>query len=72
MFYKLEYGVGMDPSEWITIGEVVTTPLKDGLLGTWHTAGLEAGDYVLRLVVVNDTYNYPPPYRVPVIILEGE
>jgi tetratricopeptide (TPR) repeat protein len=70
LYYKLEFGVGIDPTEWVTIGEPVTVPVKDGVLGEWHTTGLPAGDYVLRLVVVNDTLNYPPAYRVPVVILD--
>jgi hypothetical protein len=72
LFYKLEYGVGTDPVEWVTIEDAVTAPMKDGLLGRWHTAGMPAGDYVLRLVVVDETYNYPPAYRVPVFIPEAE
>jgi hypothetical protein len=67
-FFKLEYGAGPHPQEWTTIGDIVTTQVENGLLGTWDASGLPAGDYVLRLVVVDSTYNYPPAYTVPVAI----
>ncbi len=49
--YRLEYGAGLNPTRWLQIGSDSTTPVTDGLLARWDTAGLD-GVYVLRLLVV--------------------
>ena len=48
--YKLEYGLGPNPTSWVTI---VTNPnpVETGTIGAWNTQGLPSGDYTLRLVV---------------------
>ena len=48
--YTLMYGVGAAPSSWSAIASGVGG-VTDGLLGTWPTAGLAAGEYTLRLIV---------------------
>jgi membrane carboxypeptidase/penicillin-binding protein len=50
-YYRLQYGRGLNPSRWIQIGEDRSTPVRDGVLGTWDTEGLN-GLYTLQLVVV--------------------
>jgi tetratricopeptide (TPR) repeat protein len=67
-FYKVEYGFGKQPDRWFSIGDVVRTPVIDGALAVWDVTGLPAGEYALRLTVVDNTANYPPPYEVPVTI----
>jgi hypothetical protein len=55
--YELYYTV--EPGEnWVFIGEAKTTPVANGLLGTWETAGLPDGSYSLRLRVVRQDGNY--------------
>lgn len=49
--YLLEYGVGPSPSSWIAIGSLQTTPVTNGVLGTWDTSGLANGQYTIRLTV---------------------
>lgn len=49
--YRLEYGQGLYPRAWVQIGADSTTPVTDGLLAEWDTAGLD-GLYALRLMVV--------------------
>jgi membrane peptidoglycan carboxypeptidase len=49
--YRLEYGAGLNPQRWVLIGSDVTTPVSEGLLGSWDTTGLD-GLYALRLMVV--------------------
>jgi len=66
-FYKLEFGVGDNPPQWSFILSN-NTPVVNGPLGVWDTSPLPAGNYKLRLVVVDVTGNYPPPCEVPVII----
>jgi membrane carboxypeptidase/penicillin-binding protein len=50
-YYRLQVGQGLNPQQWIQIGEDVNHPVNNGLLGSWDTAGLE-GLYVVQLLVV--------------------
>ncbi len=50
-YYRLQVGKGLNPQQWIQIGEDVDNPVREGLLGTWDTTGLE-GMYVVQLLVV--------------------
>ncbi len=52
--YRLEYGVGASPTEWAVIQQS-NTPVKDSTLAIWNTTGFPAGQYTLRLVVVDGT-----------------
>jgi membrane carboxypeptidase/penicillin-binding protein PbpC len=49
--YRLEYGQGLYPQEWVLIGTDSTSPVTEGVLGKWDTTGLD-GLYALRLMVV--------------------
>jgi hypothetical protein len=68
-YYKFEFR-SEGASEWSFIQDF-KEPVADGILGSWNTAGLPAGTYTFRLVVVDKTGNYPEPCEVDVII-EGE
>jgi hypothetical protein len=48
--YKLEYGLGPNPTSWVTI-LANPNPVDVGTIGAWNTQGLPDGDYTLRLVV---------------------
>jgi hypothetical protein len=50
--YRLLYGRGLNPSEWIQIGSTHTIPVTGGLLGRWDTHGLE-GIFTLQLEIVD-------------------
>jgi membrane peptidoglycan carboxypeptidase len=50
-YYRLQVGQGLNPQQWIQIGDDVTHPVDNGLLGTWDTNGIE-GLYVVQLLVV--------------------
>jgi LysM repeat protein len=67
-FYKLEYGAGSSPTDWSWFagGE---QPIVNGPLGVFNTGGLPCGTYTIRLVVVDDTGNYPTPCQVTVTIV---
>jgi len=67
-FYKLEYGIGEDPEQWHSIGELHRTSVVDDVLGTWDVTGFPGGVSKLRLTVVDMTGNFPPPCEVQVII----
>jgi LysM repeat protein len=67
-FYKLEFGFGEWPTEWFVIEELHYAPVVNGYLGDWKTGALPEGVYQLRLVVVDNTGNYPEPCQVQVIV----
>jgi PKD repeat protein len=48
--YQLEYGPAVNPQNlWYPISGVISTPLLDGVLGTWATGAINDGEYQLRL-----------------------
>lgn len=52
-FYQLAYGRGLNPAEWISIGETRTSYTRGDPLGTWDTTHLD-GLYSLRLVLTRN------------------
>ncbi len=74
-YYRLEVGQGMNPQQWLQIGENVHQPVQDSLLGTWDTTGLN-GNYILELMVVRQDFqlerallhvvidNHPPKVHI--------
>ena len=64
-FYKLELGIGETPIEFSSIDEVKTDPVINGiLLRDWNTGALAEGIYTLRLTVVDNRGQFPPPCDV--------
>ncbi|HHX43464.1 MAG TPA: penicillin-binding protein [Chloroflexi bacterium] len=51
--YRLEYGQGSAPGQWIPIGGEHGESIDNGVLEHWDTHGLE-GLYTLRLIAVGD------------------
>ena len=49
--YRVEYGRGLDPSEWIGIGPEHGEEVVNGTLERFDTTGIEEGLYTLRLTV---------------------
>jgi len=66
-FYKVEYGLGEEPQQWHSIGDMQRTPVVSGVLGEWNTSGFPAGAVRLRLTVVDTSGNFPPPHEVRVV-----
>jgi len=50
-YYQLAYGIGVNPTDWVTVNGQQTTAPADGLLGMWDTTGLD-GVYTLELTAV--------------------
>ena len=50
-FFRLQVGRGLNPNEWIQIGEDRASAVASGELGKWDTAGMD-GLLTLQLVVV--------------------
>ena len=49
--YRVLVGQGLDPEQWIEVGSDSSTPVRDGLLATWDTTGLN-GLYAVELQVI--------------------
>lgn len=67
-FYKLEVAAGEQPGGYSVVGEMHYSPVQGGVLATWDTSSLPAGPYWVRLVVVDQTGNYPSPCAVRVSV----
>ncbi len=50
-YYRLQIGEGLNPRQWLQIGEDITEPVDEGYLATWDTTGLN-GLYAIQLLVV--------------------
>lgn len=67
-FYKVELGIGENPTQWHSISPIHKNPVDQGLLDQFDTTTVPNGVYWLRLTVVDETGNYPQPYDVRVIV----
>ncbi len=54
--YTLAYGVGVNPTSWVTIKNTTNT-VTNGLLHSWDTSGLAGGVYTLKLSVLDHSNN---------------
>jgi hypothetical protein len=54
-YYRIQVGQGLNPQEWIQIGEDYSSPVDDDLLVTWDTGGL-SGLWVIQLLVVHQDH----------------
>ena len=52
VYYRLQYGQGLNPQNWSQIGADSKTPITEGTLAEWDTSGL-SGLYALQLLVVH-------------------
>ncbi len=68
-YYKVELGAGAQPADWSFLF-ANQPPVVSGVLGQWDTGPLPAGTYSLRLVVVDQTGNYPPPCQTVVQVVK--
>lgn len=51
MYYRVQVGKGLNPQEWIQVGNDSFAPVENGLLAEWDTTGL-SGLYTVQLAVV--------------------
>ena len=51
LYYRVQVGKGLNPQEWIQLGEDNYTPVEGGILAEWDTTGL-SGLYAVQLIVV--------------------
>lgn len=66
-FYKLEWAADANPQQWNWFAGS-EHPVVGSVLGSFNPAGLPSGTYQIRLVVVDNTGNYPQPCNVQVVI----
>jgi hypothetical protein len=69
-YYKVEVGPGTNPRdhEWTVVGQLHRNPVAGGVLETFNSVAYPVGTYTLRLVVVDQTGNYPQPCRVTISV----
>jgi hypothetical protein len=69
-YYKIEVGPGNQPGdqEWTVVGQLHHSPVAGGVLETFNGGAYAPGTYTLRLVVVDQTGNYPDPCRVTITV----
>lgn len=67
-FYKLEFGQGGSPGSFAAIGDIVRQPVIDGFLAAWPASSFPSGIWTLRLTVVDQTGNFPPPCDIRVVV----
>lgn len=68
-FYKLEMAAGADTQAGTAIFAYLAggqSPVENGVLAEWVTTTVANGTYTLRLTVVAEDGNYPPPCQVTV------
>ncbi len=65
-YYKFEYRADDGQENWITYDSPKYTPVVSGKLGEWNLDALQlpGGWYWFRVVIVEQTGNYPPPCEV--------
>ena len=72
-FYKIEYHRQGEPDDaWHSISDIHRTQVVNGLLDVWDVSGFPAGNYRLKLTVVDVTGNYPPQNRCEVAIVVSQ
>lgn len=67
-FYKVEYAQGEQPGGWNVINDVHYSPVQGGVLEQLNAGALANGVYWVRLVVVDQTGNFPAPCQVRIVI----
>jgi hypothetical protein len=66
-YYKFEISGDATGGQWEFIA-ASRQPVRNGQLGTWDTSIRAPGSYQFRLVVVDNTGNFPPPCTIELII----
>jgi hypothetical protein len=69
-YYKVEVGPGANPGDqqWAVVGQLHNSPVNGGVLATFNSGAYAPGTYTLRLVVVDQTGNFPEPCRVTISV----
>lgn len=66
-YYKLEWSSAVAPDQWHWFAGAESS-VNNGVLGTFDPALVPPGSYNIRLVVVDNTGNFPSPCVVQIIV----
>jgi membrane peptidoglycan carboxypeptidase len=68
-FYKIELGIPQENGvNWVTLGETHNVPVINGALEMLHADALPPGEYLLRLIVVQDSNYVGEPHTITITI----
>lgn len=67
-FYKLEYAPGANAGGGFTYFSGGQVQVNGGVLGNFDTSALPNGEYTIRLTVVDQVGNFPPPCDVSIVV----
>ena len=67
-FYKLEFAPGSNAGGGFTYFGGGQVQIAGGVLGNLDTTVLPNGEYTIRLTVVDQVGNFPPPCDVSVVV----
>lgn len=67
-FYKIDLAPTDDSDDWTTLGETHNTPVIYGTLEMLNAAGIQAGEYYLRLVLISNSNFVGAPYVIQITI----
>lgn len=67
-YYKLEFAPGAGASDGFVYFAGAEAPVQGGLLGTFSSSAVANGAYTIRLIVVDQTGNFPPPCQVTIFV----
>lgn len=67
-YFKLEYAPGLNAGGGFVYFAGSSSQIEGGILGNLDTRALPNGEYTIRLTVVDQIGNYPPPCDVSIII----
>ena len=71
-FYKIELGIPSGAeTQWVTLGDVHSTPVVNGPLEMLHADALPPGNYYLRLIVVQDSNYVGEPHTIEITVESG-
>lgn len=69
-FYKIELGIPKEDGnyDWVTLGETHNAPVVNGPLEMLHADALPPGNYLLRLIVVQDSNYVGEPHTIAIVV----
>jgi hypothetical protein len=67
-YYKLEYAPGADAADGFFYFGGANSQVEGGQLGVFSSGAVANGVYTIRLTVVDQTGNFPPPCQVTVTV----
>jgi cytoskeletal protein RodZ len=67
-YYKLEYAPGTNAAGGFVYFDGSNSQISGGLLGNFDSRTLPNGEYTIRITVVDQSGNFPPPCAVSIVV----